>query len=571
MPSQKNRTRRRFLQQTGVGLAGLAIGAQAPAVIRKEAPNILLIMSDQEQARQDLPVGLPLPHHERLLAGGLEFTNYNVTTAPCTPSRSVLYTGQHTKFTGAVANANTPFFKELPQSMPTLGTMMQELGYYTAYKGKWHLGDLGPPAIPESMRYPNKSGALLDYGFADYSEFGDAVGGTWEGFMRDREIANDAARWLHQQGRSLKNKQPWFLAVNLVNPHDIMFYQSHAEQVNGRLHKDFLSPLRGAPSSSPYDKSWEHLPLPQNVTDQDLNGLPDMHRRYVEFCDYFYGSMPRDDLALWRKFRSYYFNCIRDVDRHLGTVLDALDSARLDDNTIVVYTSDHGELAGAHGLRQKGPFIYKENLRVPLIVRHPDLVGGQQRSEPTSAVDLVPTLLGLAGGQDVIARHPELKGVNLVPSLSTGGASVRSKSGVLFYLSLIMTDFDFFRDVSAAEMQDSISGWLNVRLVEGKWFPDFSQRGVLRGSFDGRYRFGRYFSLGEHHTPHDVNTLLRHNDLELYDTANDPGELLNLAQDPELHRDLIDAQNKKLNALIRAEIGVDDGAEFPGPLSLYQL
>jgi hypothetical protein len=141
------------------------------------------------------------------------------------------------------------------------------------------------------------------------------------------------------------------------------------------------------------------LPLPQNVRHQDLNGLPDMHRRYVEFCDYFYGSMPRDDLDLWRKFRSYYFNCIRDVDHHLGTVLDALDSAKLKDNTIVVYTSDHGELAGAHGLRQKGPFIYKENLRVPLILRHPDLVGGGQRSEPTSAVDLVPTLFGLAGGR----------------------------------------------------------------------------------------------------------------------------------------------------------------------------
>jgi arylsulfatase A-like enzyme len=571
MTSQKRHTRRRFLQHTGLGLAGITMASQAPAIIHKQPPNILLIMSDQEQSRQDLPAGLPLPHHDRLLASSLDFTNYNVTTAPCTPSRSVLYTGQHTKFTGAVANAYTPFFKELSRSMPTIGTMLRELGYYTAYKGKWHLGHLGLPATPQSMRYPNKSKALLDYGFADYSEVGDAIGGTWEGFMRDREIANDAAGWLHKQGRSLKHKQPWFLAVNLVNPHDIMFYQSHAEQVAGRLHKDFLSPLRGAPSSSPYDKSWDHLPLPQNVTNQDLDGLPDMHRRYVVFFEYFYGSMPRDDIDLWVKFRSYYFNCIRDVDHHLGTVLDALDSARLNDNTIVVYTSDHGELAGAHGLRQKGPFIYKENLRVPLILRHPDLVGGGQRAEPTSAVDLVPPLLGLASGQDVIARHPNLKGVNLAPSLSTGRASERSKSGVLFYLSLIMTDFEFFKDVSAAEMQDGISDWLNVRLVEGQWFPDFSKRGVLRGSFDGRYRFGRYFGLGEHHTPHDLKILLKHNDLELYDTVNDPGELLNLAQYPELHGDLIDAQNKKLNALILAEIGEDDGAEFPGPLSLYQL
>jgi hypothetical protein len=155
--------------------------------------------------------------------------------------------------------------------------------------------------------------------------------------------------------------------------------------------------------------------------------------------------------------------------------------------------------------------------------------------------------------------------------MSTGRASTRSKSGVLFYLSLMMTDFEFFRDVATANMEDSITGFLQKRLVEGQWFPDLSKRGLLRGSFDGRYRFGRYFGLGEHHTPLDIKTLLQHNDLELYDTANDPDELLNLAQDPELHGDLINAQNNKLNALILAEIGKDDGAEFPGPLSLYQL
>ncbi|MGK0221280.1 MAG: arylsulfatase A-like enzyme [Limisphaerales bacterium] len=571
MASSSHNSRRRFLQQSTTGLAGILISRQAPAIVHRKPPNILLVMSDQEQARVDLPKALPLPQHERLLENSLEFANYHVTTAPCTPSRSVLYTGQHSKFTGAVANANTPFFNELPRSMPTLGTMLRECGYYTAYKGKWHLGSLGPAPDPQGMRYPNKSNALQDYGFADYSEIGDAIGSTWEGFMRDREIANDAARWLHDRGRGLKHEQPWFLAVNLVNPHDVMFYQAHANQVDSRLHHNLLSPLRGAPLSSPYDRSWEDLPLPENVTAQNLDHQPGMHQRYVEFCDYFYGAMPRDDLALWRKFRSYYFNCIRDVDRHLGTVLDALDTTGLADNTIVVYTSDHGELAGAHGLRQKGPFIYKENLRVPLLIRHPDLPGGNQRTEAASAVDLVPTLLGLAGGDEVIARHTQLKGVNLAPALDTDSPSERSKTGVLVYLSLIMTDFNFFKDVASAGVQDSFSGWFNARFIKGKWTPDFSQRGVLRGMFDGRYRFGRYFGLGEHHTPQNFDTLVKHNDLELYDTATDPTEMRNLAQNPAKHADLITQQNDKLNALIQSEIGNDDGAEFPGPTSLYRL
>lgn len=569
--NNSNNSRRRFLQQTATGMAAMAVSSHAPALATSRAPNILLIMSDQEQSRADLPSELPLPNHERLLEHSLEFTNYHVTTAPCTPSRSVLYTGQHTKFTGAIANANTPFFTELPRSIPTLGTMMRECGYYTAYKGKWHLGSLGPPPAPEDMRYPNKSGALLDYGFADYSEFGDAVGSTWEGFMRDAEIANDAARWLHQRGRSAGSEQPWLLAVNLVNPHDIMFYASAASQVDGRLDSNYLSPLRGAPLSAPYDRSWEDLMLPANVTAQNLDEQPGVHSRYVEFCDYFYGSMPREDLSLWRNFRSYYFNCIRDVDRHLGTVLDALDTTGLVDNTIVVYSSDHGEMAGAHGFRQKGPFIYKENLRVPLLIRHPDLVGGKQRSEPASAVDLVPTLLGLAGGADVIARHPQLKGVNLAPAIDTASASERADRGVLFYMGSIMTDFDFFKDVTTAGLQESFTGWFNARFIKGKWMPDFNLRGVMRGSFDGRFRFGRFFGLGEHHTPLDFDTLLEHNDLELYDTAADPGEMQNLARDPLQHAELITQQNSKLNALIEAEIGDDYGAEFPGPATIYRL
>lgn len=113
--------------------------------------------------------------------------------------------------------------------------------------------------------------------------------------------------------------------------------------------------------------------------------------------------------------------------------------------------------------------------------------------------------------------------------------------------------------------------WFNARFIKGKWTPDFSQRGVLRGLFDGRYRFGRYFGLGEHHTPQDLETLVKHNDLELYGTVTDPAEMLNLAQDLTRHADLITQQNVKLNALIQSEIGDDDGAEFPGPTSLYCL
>ena len=97
------------------------------------------------------------------------------------------------------------------------------------------------------------------------------------------------------------------------------------------------------------------------------------------------------------------------------------------------------------------------------------------------------------------------------------------------------------------------------------------RRILIRGVFDGRYKFGRYFRVTEHHTPKDWKTLLAHNDLELYDTKADPDELVNLAYKPDDHRDLILSLNDKVNALIENEIGSDNGAIYPGPTEQYVL
>ena len=99
-------------------------------------PNILFLVTDQECARPDLPKKLELPAHDRLRDKGTEFLNYHVTTAPCTPSRSVIYSGQHTSKTGIIANTDAPPQREMPLDVKTIGHMMREAGYYTAYKGK---------------------------------------------------------------------------------------------------------------------------------------------------------------------------------------------------------------------------------------------------------------------------------------------------------------------------------------------------------------------------------------------------------------------------------------------------
>ncbi|HEY4343360.1 MAG TPA: sulfatase, partial [Parvibaculum sp.] len=101
--------------------------------------------------------------------------------------------------------------------------------------------------------------------------------------------------------------------------------------------------------------------------------------------------------------------------------------------------------------------------------------------------------------------------------------------------------------------------------------PSMTNRGLHRGVFDGRYKFARFFAMGEHHIPTDWESLLAHNDLALYDTETDPNELDNLALSPERHRDLISRLNAQTTALIETEVGQDDGREFVGPHWLYDL
>src|SRR5690606_18982800 len=96
-----------------------------------------------------------------------------------------------------------------------------------------------------------------------------------------------------------------------------------------------------------------------------------------------------------------------------------------------------------------------------------------------------------------------------------------------------------------------------------------NDRVLIRGVFDGRYKFGRYFKVTEHHVPREWGTLLAHNDLELYDTVEDPDELVNLAYRPDSYRDLIVSLNEKVNALVEREVGEDDGAMYPGDVALY--
>lgn len=552
-----------------IGLAGPLLGSPKAPRPAGSRPNILLIVTDQQRAHQDLPDAVPLPGHERLLKRGVSLGNFHVNTTPCSPSRSVLFTGQHTQHTQITANLGLPPFRELSPAIPTLGHMLREQGYQTAYKGKWHLSHIEQSSNLTYGVVQPTTDALQSFGFADYNLNGDPHGSLMSGFIYDKVTASDTVGWLQ---RHRDDEQPWFLAVNFVNPHDIMFYSSGVRQERSRLRRNFLGSISPGPKTGLYEQHWD-LPLPKSFYHEDLTRKPWAQRADVALCNHIYGHLdPRDEEA-WQGLQSYYLNCIRDVDQSIEQVLLALERTGLADDTIVILTADHGEMAGAHQLRQKGPHMYKENTRVNFIVRHPDVVQGSRTEALGSTIDIVPTVLELAGVTPAVQaeRYPQLAGVSLAESL--GGASRRSardQRGHLFNYGVVMYLDPEFNEAMMRD-NDQVSPWAMIKtsLQQMQPGPSLENRALFRGIHDGRYKFARYFAAADHHRPDDLATLRARNDLELYDTHTDPHELNNLANQPEQHQVLIQQLNARLNALVGREVGADDGREHPGPGFLY--
>ena len=546
-------SRRAVLAGMGIaGASGFAAKAAAEAAPRPaRAPgrplNILMIVTDQETNVSSYPPGMldRLPGHRALLERGVHVENYHVHTTPCSPSRSNIYTGQHTQKTKIYENTNTLNSATLPTDMATVGDMLTEAGYYTAYKGKWHLSSInGVRDWNQEVRrtYPDTRDALKDYGFSDYGFDGESVGLTWAGHIDDFGVAADASALIQDFARTDRTGgKPWFLAVNLVNPHDIMFFDATGDQWRTRRSPDFISPLKGEPGHPLYGEDLG-LDLPRSFWLDDLSTKPEAHRAIKRLNVPTYGEMPLEDEASWRRFRNYYFNCIRDVDQHVETLLWALKVSGQLDDTIILYTSDHGERAGAHGMRQKGGTIYREETNVPMIVVHPDAPGGRTTKALMGAIDIAPTLIGLAGKDAGWAaeRFPDLVGVDVSPAIADPSArTARDDRGHLFNLGVIYT-------------------W--ARQPDGAY--DLTKRRLHRGVFDGRYKFARYFAPGDHHLPETFADLVARNDLELYDLERDPDEIVNLAADPNAARAQIERLNALTNALIRSEVGRDEGQEY---------
>ncbi|MEA2238208.1 MAG: hypothetical protein QOC81_2932 [Thermoanaerobaculia bacterium] len=375
---------------------------------------------------------------------GLEFHRHYVQSSACAPSRTSIFTGQYptlhgvSQTDGMGKTAWDPGMSWLdPNTVPTMGDWFRAAGYRTYYKGKWHIShaDIEIPGSHESLMTTEDGGKpitenvdiyqaadrLNDFGFSGW--IGPEPHGASKansGWIRDPGYAHQGLSQIDELEAG-NDDQPWLLVNSFVNPHDIVFFGLAWSALFGLRYP--------TPDEVP------QIPPPPTAN-EDLSTKPTAQASYV--ATYPQMFLPQPTIELYRRF--YYFLQIN-VEKYIKQVYQRLESSRFFDNTIVVFTTDHGDMLGAHGgMHQKWYNAYEETIHVPMIITSP-LFGTTPRSESglTSHADLLPTLLGLAG-VDVDAAAKTLS----LSHTETRPLPGRDLSGVVRGTSTLPNDPVFF-------------------------------------------------------------------------------------------------------------------------------
>ena len=520
--------------------------------------NVLFVVTDQERSWDQLPKGFieaHCPARASLLERSVSIDGAHTPIQLCSMARGAIHSGAHAPNNGLWENIPVPMAGDLSTELPTLASMLQDAGFHTGYAGKWHLSKFEG----EGSAAASELGAKIrSYGF-DETECRAELDGANAGLDNDAETIAASLRFIANQRGADK---PWFLAVNLVNPHDVMYYTSGEAMTRTRA-SEFPSPSVRPPDTPLYQRDLGYA-LVGPWGSSTLASRPPAVREYFEVWNELLGRMDDSRPEHAREFQNFYWNCIRDSDRHLATLLAGLDALGEAERTIIAFCSDHGEYLGAHGLRAKGVSAYREGSHIPLLIHHPDGLQGVRAPNLASLVDLAPTILGLVGiDRATLAEHyPSLVGHDLSELVWDPAARTpRDEAGILTYWTgLAYLDRRAPRLAAAAMAKTGLAH--KAALLDMLRQLDWDKRGHMRGLYDGRWKFSRYFSPDDHHLPADLDTLAARNDVELYDTAVDPEERDNLAS-VAIHRDTLARLNDQTNALIRAEIGDDSGDFLP--------
>lgn len=417
-----------------------------------QRPNILIVTTDQQRTDSLSCYGSTFtdtPHIDRLAAEGVCFERAYCANPVCTPARASIFSGRFVSRHGAW-NVGM----NVPDDEPMISHRLAAAGYRTHYIGKAHFQPFGAPAAQsveargDTTRYPEFRGPYYGFetvelalGHATYGiagHYGEWVservseetfasyskatrlaktGFGGEAYDWDMPLEYHNSVWTADRTIDfLMNRnatQPFLLAVGFQDPH-------HPHCVP----TDFAE--RVDPGQ---------VPLPDFV-EGELDDKPphflEARRGQLEKSD-IRGSFPiagqgggadfrkvsADDARLGR---AYYYNMVKIIDSQMGRILACLDVCGLTENTLVIFTTDHGELLGDHGLWMKGPFHYEQLIRVPMLMRMPSVIPSAQRTQALfSHVDIVPTILAAIG----LDAPPDTDGVDTLPLLTGKTDAVR--------------------------------------------------------------------------------------------------------------------------------------------------
>jgi len=461
-----------------------------------ERPNIVFIMSDDHayQAISAYHSGLiTTPNIDRIAEQGMVFDQAFVTNSICAPSRAVILTGKFSHLNGVPGNGQV--FDGNQQTFPKI---LQKNDYQTAMIGKWHL-----KSPPTGFDYYNVLPGQGDYYNPDFIKQGKDT--VYQGYVTDI-ITELSMEWLKKRDKTrpfllmMHHKAPhrsWMPALKnleLFNDREFPLPSNFYDDYKGRealkvqmltvknhmdIRMDFKVPCDTCDTVSVNHwapgEYWRRL---ERLTPAELQAWNRAYQKEALEFNEVKGEEASYDQWKFRRYMEDYLRCIVSVDESVGQILDFLQENGLDENTIVVYTSDQGFYLGEHGLFDKR-FMYEEAMRTPLIIRFPQEIKESTRSELlTQNLDLAPTLLDVAG----VPIPDDLQGESLRPIWQN----------------------------AATEWRDAV--------------------------------YYHYYEKGFGATPHygvrtDRYKLIHFYDVvdawELYDLKNDPNEMNNLYSDPE--------------------------------------
>lgn len=366
----------------GMGLVAPAVGFSQES--RESRPNVLFILTDDQ--RWDC-VGLEprgivaTPNLDRLGREGVWFRNHFCTTSLCSPSRASILTGLYAHTHGVTNN-----FTEYPESLMTWPRVLQQLGYDTAYIGKYHMGEDNDAPRPgfDYFATHRGQGKYFDTEFRINGGERAIIPGYYTTVVTDL-----AEAWI----RDRETNQPWAMILGHKAPHS--FYTPEPKYEHAFDHVNVQYPASAFQIQD--NDSWYQ---------QRLSTWHGIYGPLFDFRKEWPNTSPEAVSDFARMQRSYW-STILSVDDSVGRLLSVLEERGDLDNTIVIFTADNGLLAGEHGMIDKRT-AHEPSIRIPLLMRYPGIVPvnqPRQLEQMTLTVDFTPSILELCGAEPLNAIH----------------------------------------------------------------------------------------------------------------------------------------------------------------------